>query len=546
MRLHHLSVSSFGPFADTQHVDFDELNDAGLFLLTGATGAGKSSLLDAVCFALYGVVPGVRGTKTLKSQHAPADAAPEVVLDVTLQGRRFVVRRSPEWTRPKKRGDGLMTEKASASILETTDGTERLLSARGGRGRGARQEPDGHERDPVPAGGAAAPGRVPDVPARHLAGAPRRARAAVPHRPVLAHRGLGARPQPGAEPAFAHRTRRPCGAWSTPSRTALRSRPRRPCSGTRSPERRPMTACSPGRQACWPDSEQAVSVAAEDHEGALAALTTSRTRYDEARARDEQRRRREQAHRTLAALAERRPGRSRGGRGAGRARAGGSLRDGAGAAARRASGPRPGSGRPPGDAPHCTRSRCPTQPRTCRRPRWPRCSTRPDGARRCSGCCCHARPRLLPPGSRSAATSSGCSRRSNACRRPSNEPRSCRPRPTRSDSRSPRPRPSRPGAKGSPRPATNARRVRDAAGELVAVREQVRQAEEARRQARDLVQDARDVVQDLTARRLAGMAAELAGALEHGRAMSRLRRHRAPRAGSPVGGSRDGRGPGGG
>jgi len=83
MRLHRLTVEAFGPFAERASVDFDELNDAGLFLLTGPTGAGKSSLLDAVCFALYGTVPGVRGVKALKSQHAAAHVAPEVVLDVT-------------------------------------------------------------------------------------------------------------------------------------------------------------------------------------------------------------------------------------------------------------------------------------------------------------------------------------------------------------------------------------------------------------------------------------------------------------------------------
>ncbi len=130
MRLHQLTVTAFGPFAGTERVDFDELNTAGLFLLTGPTGAGKSSLLDAVCFALYGTVPGVRGVKTLKSQHASSEARPEVELDVTVQGRRFVVRRTPEWTRPKKRGDGVLSEKASASIMETTGGTEQLLSSR--------------------------------------------------------------------------------------------------------------------------------------------------------------------------------------------------------------------------------------------------------------------------------------------------------------------------------------------------------------------------------------------------------------------------------
>ena len=130
MRLHQLTVTAFGPFAGTESVDFDELNDAGLFLLTGPTGAGKSSLLDAVCFALYGTVPGARGTKTLKSQHAAVDVPPEVVLDFSVRGRRFVVRRSPEWSRPKRRGDGLLTEKASASVTETTGGTEHFLSSR--------------------------------------------------------------------------------------------------------------------------------------------------------------------------------------------------------------------------------------------------------------------------------------------------------------------------------------------------------------------------------------------------------------------------------
>ena len=130
MRLHHLTATAFGPFADTVSVDFEELNDAGLFLLTGPTGAGKSSLLDAVCFALYGQVPGVRGVKTLKSQHAGPDARPEVVLDFSVRDRRFVVRRTPEWSRPKKRGDGFTPEKAAASITETTHGEDHFLSSR--------------------------------------------------------------------------------------------------------------------------------------------------------------------------------------------------------------------------------------------------------------------------------------------------------------------------------------------------------------------------------------------------------------------------------
>ena len=130
MRLHRLDVTAFGPFAGTETVDFDALNDAGLFLLTGATGAGKTSILDAVCFTLYGTVPGVRGIKTLKSQHADELTRPEVVLDFSVRERRFVIRRSPEWSRPKRRGAGTRMEKAQASLAEIVDGEERFLTGR--------------------------------------------------------------------------------------------------------------------------------------------------------------------------------------------------------------------------------------------------------------------------------------------------------------------------------------------------------------------------------------------------------------------------------
>ena len=71
MRLHRLQVQAFGPFAELQQVDFDALAEGGLFLLHGPTGAGKTSVLDAVCFALYGRVPGARATASrLRSDHA--------------------------------------------------------------------------------------------------------------------------------------------------------------------------------------------------------------------------------------------------------------------------------------------------------------------------------------------------------------------------------------------------------------------------------------------------------------------------------------------
>ncbi|HEY6794867.1 MAG TPA: AAA family ATPase, partial [Kineosporiaceae bacterium] len=77
MRLHQLTVTAFGPFAGTEHVDFDALAASGLFLLHGPTGAGKTSVLDAVCFALYGSVPGARaGATRYRSDHAPEGVAP--------------------------------------------------------------------------------------------------------------------------------------------------------------------------------------------------------------------------------------------------------------------------------------------------------------------------------------------------------------------------------------------------------------------------------------------------------------------------------------
>lgn len=119
MRLHHLEVVGFGPFADPVSIDFDALSDAGLFLLSGPTGAGKSSVLDAVCFALYGDVPGDRAiAKRLRSDHAAPDVAPRVVLEVTLSGRRFKIDRSPAWVRPKKRGTGTTSEQARVVISE--------------------------------------------------------------------------------------------------------------------------------------------------------------------------------------------------------------------------------------------------------------------------------------------------------------------------------------------------------------------------------------------------------------------------------------------
>ena len=121
MRLHRLDIRAFGPFGDTQSIDFDALSAAGLFLLHGPTGAGKTSVLDAVCYALYGAVPGARQSGqglTLRSHHAPPGTRTEVRLDLTVAGRRLEITRQPPWARPKKRGTGTTTEKAQSWLRE--------------------------------------------------------------------------------------------------------------------------------------------------------------------------------------------------------------------------------------------------------------------------------------------------------------------------------------------------------------------------------------------------------------------------------------------
>jgi exonuclease SbcC len=132
VRLHRLAVTAFGPFGATQEVDFDALASSGIFLLHGPTGAGKTSVLDAVCFALYGAVPGARqspGT-SLRSDHAPAGTPTEVSLELTVAGRRLEVTRRPAQPRPKARGQGFVTERAHSTLREydTASGEWRPLS----------------------------------------------------------------------------------------------------------------------------------------------------------------------------------------------------------------------------------------------------------------------------------------------------------------------------------------------------------------------------------------------------------------------------------
>lgn len=124
MRIHRLEISAFGPFAGTESIDFDRLSVHGLFLLNGATGAGKTSVLDAICFALYGSVPGARQEgKRLRSDHAAPAAEPRVTCEFSAQGRHFEVSRMPAWNKPSARGkNGFTEQKANTLLRERVDG----------------------------------------------------------------------------------------------------------------------------------------------------------------------------------------------------------------------------------------------------------------------------------------------------------------------------------------------------------------------------------------------------------------------------------------
>lgn len=128
MRLHRLTVTAFGPFAGTAEVDFDALSASGIFLLRGPTGAGKTSVLDAICYALYGAVPGARQGTRLRSDHADPQLMTQVVLEATLGGRRLEITRLPEQLRPKRRGEGFTPEKAQTLLREFTGGGWQPLS----------------------------------------------------------------------------------------------------------------------------------------------------------------------------------------------------------------------------------------------------------------------------------------------------------------------------------------------------------------------------------------------------------------------------------
>ncbi|MDN5962268.1 MAG: AAA family ATPase, partial [Propionibacterium sp.] len=122
MQILRLELSGIGPYAGTEHVDFSRLGADGLFLLEGATGSGKTTIIDAIVFALYGQVAADDSSgDRMVSTHRKAASEPYVDLVVDTSRGLYRVRRTPQFTRPKKRGEGLTSVNATIRLWKLAD-----------------------------------------------------------------------------------------------------------------------------------------------------------------------------------------------------------------------------------------------------------------------------------------------------------------------------------------------------------------------------------------------------------------------------------------
>lgn len=130
MRPARLELHAVGPYAGTQVVDLEQLGGNGVFLIHGPTGAGKTYLLDALTFALFGTLPGERSVASMRSQFAGPDDEPRVRLEFVVHDRRWLVERVPKHERAKRRGTGTV-ERPAAAHLSRREGDEWVTAASG-------------------------------------------------------------------------------------------------------------------------------------------------------------------------------------------------------------------------------------------------------------------------------------------------------------------------------------------------------------------------------------------------------------------------------
>lgn len=129
MRIHNVTVEGFGPFKDRQVIDFSVFDADGLFLISGETGVGKTSILDAIAWALYNRTPrwdnvsATGASSAVRSDFCDVSDPTCVTVEFETNGREYRVTRTPEFLRPKKRGDGITKESASVLVEALEDGS---------------------------------------------------------------------------------------------------------------------------------------------------------------------------------------------------------------------------------------------------------------------------------------------------------------------------------------------------------------------------------------------------------------------------------------
>ena len=117
MRPLKLKLSAFGPYKGVTEIDMEKLGERGLYLITGDTGAGKTTIFDAITFALFGEASGENRTAgMLRSKYAEPETPTEVEMCFRYRGQDYTVKRNPEYERPAKRGGGTTIQKADAEL----------------------------------------------------------------------------------------------------------------------------------------------------------------------------------------------------------------------------------------------------------------------------------------------------------------------------------------------------------------------------------------------------------------------------------------------
>ena len=118
MRPLKITMSAFGPYAGEVTLDMQKLGKSGIYLITGDTGAGKTTVFDAISYALYGEASGnYRENTTLRSKYASADTPTFVELEFEYNNEIYKINRNPEYPRPNKRGEGFTKQSANAELV---------------------------------------------------------------------------------------------------------------------------------------------------------------------------------------------------------------------------------------------------------------------------------------------------------------------------------------------------------------------------------------------------------------------------------------------